>query len=100
MSQFYLDEREADIWDPAVHDVGHTGSLHAAQALPQVLRTRVTVAVSLRVLPAHTRSGITIRNTKWEARENNGANIRKFVSLEYLKGLSHETDLAFDDMYG
>jgi hypothetical protein len=54
MSRFYLDEREADIGDPAVHDVCHTGSLHAAQALPQVLRARVTVAVPLSVLPAHT----------------------------------------------
>ncbi len=54
ISGLYLDEREADIGDPAVHDVGHTGSLHAAQALPQVLRTRVTVTVPLRVLPAHT----------------------------------------------
>jgi hypothetical protein len=54
ISGLYLDEREADIGDPAVHDFGHTGSLHAAQALPQVLRTRVTVAVPLSVLPAHT----------------------------------------------
>ncbi len=64
ISGLYLDEREANIGDPAVHDVGHTGSLHAAQALPQVLRTCVTVAVPLSVLPAHTRTVITVCNTK------------------------------------
>ena len=52
----HLDEREADIWHPAVHDVRHTSPLYAAQALPQVLRTRIAIAVPRRVPPAHTPS--------------------------------------------
>jgi hypothetical protein len=48
----YLDEREANIGDPAVHDVRHTRPLHRAQTLPQVLCTGVGVAVPLHIPPA------------------------------------------------